>query len=110
MANKSLLQVLGSMPCWGLKQGKFMVKPFQLLSVLVLTLLLSCAHKEESTSTSDPYIKLEEIRSADSMAWVKKENEISTAHLRAKPGFDTLKSDIKSILASKERIPWCFDS
>lgn len=78
----------------------------RILGVLFFAFSFSCTHKDAKTpAVNDPFIKLEDIRSADSMDWVKKENEISTAHLRASPGFSNLKSDIKSILASKERIP-----
>ncbi|MBL7544653.1 MAG: S9 family peptidase [Bdellovibrionaceae bacterium] len=80
-----------------------------MLSSLVLVFSVACTHKKTtspSTVTStDPFIQLEDIRSTDSMAWVKSENEISAGHLKAQPGFDTLKSNIKDILASKDRIP-----
>lgn len=76
------------------------------LTVLVM-LSVSCSttNSKKVTETSDPFIKLEDIRSDESMKWVKGENELSSSHLKANPGFASLKDSIKDILASKEKIP-----
>lgn len=78
----------------------------KVLIFFVLFLLVSCSHAPKTdTTSSDPFIKLEDIRSPESMAWVKAENELSSQRLKANSGFATTKSNIKDILASKERIP-----
>lgn len=81
-------------------------RKFLYLNFTTLALSLSCSHKSpQKTAESDPFIKLEDIRSDESMKWVKAENELSSSHLKANPSFNQLKDSIKSILASKERIP-----
>ncbi|MBL7555001.1 MAG: S9 family peptidase [Bdellovibrionaceae bacterium] len=77
------------------------------LSSVLVMLSVSCStlNSKKGTQTSDPFIKLEDIRSEESMKWVKSENELSSSHLKANPAFNSLKESIKDILASKEKIP-----
>lgn len=77
---------------------------FALTNLFVLT-LLSCSTPQKTQTINDPFIKLEDIRSSESMTWVKGENEISSQHLKSNPSFTDTKNNIKNILASKERIP-----
>lgn len=77
------------------------------LSSVLVMLSVSCStlNSKKMTETSDPFIKLEDIRSEESMKWVRSENELSSSHLKANPAFNLLKESIKGILASKEKIP-----
>jgi prolyl oligopeptidase len=81
-------------------------KMFLLCGSVAVAVLLSCTHlKTVDTTNTDPFIKLEDIRSEESMNWVKNENQLSSSHLKANPEFAKLKTNIKDILASKEKIP-----
>ncbi len=77
------------------------------LSSVLVMLSVSCStlNSKKVSETSDPFIKLEDIRSEESMKWVKSENELSSSQLKANPAFNSLKDSIKDILASKEKIP-----
>lgn len=77
------------------------------LSSVLVMLSVSCStlNSKKVSETSDPFIKLEDIRSEESMKWVKSENELSSPQLKANPAFNSLKDSIKDILASKEKIP-----
>ncbi len=77
------------------------------LSSVLVMLSVSCStlNSKKVSETSDPFIKLEDIRSEESMKWVKSENELSSLQLKANPAFNSLKDSIKDILASKEKIP-----
>jgi len=71
----------------------------------MLSVSCSTLNSKKVSETSDPFIKLEDIRSEESMKWVKSENELSSSQLKANPAFNSLKDSIKDILASKEKIP-----
>lgn len=71
----------------------------------MLSVSCSTLNSKKVSETSDPFIKLEDIRSEESMKWVKSENELSSLQLKANPAFNSLKDSIKDILASKEKIP-----
>tara|TARA_B110001454_G_scaffold219198_1_gene251573 strand:- start:150464 stop:152569 length:2106 start_codon:yes stop_codon:yes gene_type:complete len=76
-------------------------------AVLMFSVSCSSTNSKQTTTavTNDPFIKLEDIRSDESMVWVKNENLESSTHLKANPAFASLKDSIKGILASKEKIP-----
>ncbi|MGI2170387.1 prolyl oligopeptidase family serine peptidase [Shewanella sp. MF05960] len=54
----------------------------------------------------DKYIWLEDVEGAKPMAWVKQQNDVSAAHIKAYKGFDTLVANSLEILNNKERIPY----
>ncbi|MFZ1742052.1 MAG: prolyl oligopeptidase family serine peptidase [Pontixanthobacter sp.] len=54
----------------------------------------------------DPYIWLEEARSEKSLAWVRAENERTTAALTADPRYEMLKGDALAILDAEDRVPY----
>jgi prolyl oligopeptidase len=54
----------------------------------------------------DPYIFLEEARSAEALAWVAKENERTLAALEADPRYAQLKAEALAIFDSTDRIPF----
>ncbi len=57
-------------------------------------------------SEQDPYIWLEETRSDEALAWVRKENERTTDALTGDPRFETLQAEALAILDSEDRIPF----
>lgn len=57
-------------------------------------------------SDEDPYLWLEEPSSAEALAWVKKQNAVSTGELTAATGFEPLKQRLRGILDNKDKIPW----
>jgi prolyl oligopeptidase len=61
---------------------------------------------QNTTAADDPYLWLEEIDSERALGWVAERNQESEARLSAQPGFTALKDQLKTILDSKERIPW----
>ncbi|MXP32869.1 prolyl oligopeptidase family serine peptidase [Erythrobacter jejuensis] len=54
----------------------------------------------------DPFIWLEEARSEEALAWVRKENERTNAALTTDPRFEKLKADALAILDSEDRVPF----
>ena len=56
------------------------------------------------TEQPDPYLWLEDVSSARSMAWVKAENDRSLAVLKADPRFTGFAKDALTILQSPDRI------
>jgi prolyl oligopeptidase len=91
------------------KEDTMIFRALFVLTSAVLMLSASCSStsskQTSTTATNDPFIKLENIRSDESLAWVKNENQQSSSHLKANPAFIPLKNSIKDILASKEKIP-----
>ena len=55
---------------------------------------------------NDPYIWLEEARSDEALAWVRAENERTTAALAGDPRFEKLKADALAIFDSEDRVPY----
>jgi len=89
------------------KEEIMIFRALAVLSSVLVMLSVSCStlNSKKVSETSDPFIKLEDIRSEESMKWVKSENELSSSQLKANPAFNSLKDSIKDILASKEKIP-----
>ncbi|WP_137224965.1 prolyl oligopeptidase family protein [Shewanella sp. MEBiC00475] len=58
-------------------------------------------HAEE-----DKFIWLEDVEGVKPMEWVKQQNALSAAHIKAYPGFDHLVSNSLDILNDKARIPY----
>lgn len=55
---------------------------------------------------TDPYLWLEDVLGEKSLAWVKQHNAVSVKELEGQPGFPALQARLKTILNSKERIPY----
>jgi prolyl oligopeptidase len=53
----------------------------------------------------DPYIWLEEVASDQALGWVGERNGESESELAAAPGYAALRTRLKTILDSKDRIP-----
>jgi prolyl oligopeptidase len=54
----------------------------------------------------DPYLWLEEVASERALGWVRERNADSERQLTARPGYAPLRARLKTILDSKERIPY----
>jgi prolyl oligopeptidase len=60
----------------------------------------------QSAGPPDPYRWLEEVDGQDALSWVASRNATSTAMIEAEPGFAPLRSQIREILDSRERIAY----
>ena len=58
------------------------------------------------TMEQDPYLWLEEVASEQALGWVGKRNAETEAELTAAPGYAALRARLKTILDSKDRIPY----
>src|SRR5262245_26372386 len=58
------------------------------------------------TGGDDPYLRLEDITSERSLAWVTEQNAATVRELGASRDFETLRQRLLAILDSKERIPY----
>ena len=59
-----------------------------------------------ATAPADPLLWLEDVLGDKPLAWVKQHNAVTTKELEARPGFPALQARLKTILNSKERIPY----
>ena len=59
-----------------------------------------------ATAPTDPLQWLEEVAGEKPMAWVHQHNAVSIKELEGKPTFPALQARLKTILNSKERIPY----
>ncbi|MDP3153196.1 MAG: prolyl oligopeptidase family serine peptidase [Archangium sp.] len=53
----------------------------------------------------DPHLWLEEVNGEKQIAWVKERNAVSQKELESAPGFSELRTRLKAIYDSKDRIP-----
>jgi prolyl oligopeptidase len=60
----------------------------------------------QSMQDKDPYLWLEDVASERALAWVADRNAESEAELSAAPGYAALRARLKTILDSKDRIPY----
>ena len=54
----------------------------------------------------DPYLWLEDVASGPALGWVGERNAGTEAELTAAPGYEALRTRLKTILDSKDRIPY----
>jgi prolyl oligopeptidase len=54
----------------------------------------------------DPYLWLEEVASEPALDWVREHNAVSERELTARPEYAPLRARLKTILDSRERIPY----
>jgi len=59
-----------------------------------------------AAAPADPHLWLEEVLGDKPLAWVRQHNAVATKELEAQPGFPALQARLKTILNSKERIPY----
>ena len=80
----------------------------KLISTLALAAAMTiAAHSPAGAQAApDPYIWLEQARSEQALAWVRKENEKTLAVLAKDPRFETLKAEALAIYDNEERIPY----
>jgi prolyl oligopeptidase len=55
---------------------------------------------------ADPYQWLEDVGGARALAWVRQRNAVTLAEIEARPHFAALRERIKTVLDSKQRIPY----
>lgn len=53
----------------------------------------------------DPYIWLENVESADALAWAAQQNALSVPSLQGDSRFEEIRSEIEAVLTSDDRIP-----
>ena len=81
--------------------------PRALLSRLVPLVLLFLAMPEPaSADDADPFLWLEDVTGERALDWVRGRNAASTGALAESERFRSLESRIRTILDSKERIPF----
>ena len=95
-----------------------------ILSGLVMTALTACGSPEEATpeptenaevtelqgttaapGSDDPYLWLEEVEGAESLAWAAEQNALSVPRLQGDARFESVRAQIESLLTSDDRIP-----
>ncbi|HEY1554051.1 MAG TPA: prolyl oligopeptidase family serine peptidase [Kofleriaceae bacterium] len=54
----------------------------------------------------DPYLWLEDVTGDKSLAWVRERNKASQGELEAAPGFTVLRDRFRTILESKDKLPY----
>ena len=60
----------------------------------------------QAADAPDPYLWLEDVSGPKALDWVAAHNAVSTAMITRDPGFEDLRSQIRDILDSKDRIPY----
>ena len=55
--------------------------------------------------TEDPYLWLEEVEGAESLAWAAEQNALAVPRLQGDPRFEPLRKQIEALLTSDDRIP-----
>ena len=60
---------------------------------------------EDQVATEDEYLWLEEVEGEAALDWVRSRNATSEAELFTDPRFESLRSDILSLLEADDRIP-----
>lgn len=71
--------------------------------LLVLLLLVGCAHTPESAK--DPYLWLENIEGKEALSWVETQNKESLSKIGSDATFKKMEADALKIMESKDRIP-----
>nr|WP_229426300.1 prolyl oligopeptidase family serine peptidase [Pseudoduganella violacea] len=69
-------------------------------------MVLGLAAASAQAQQADPYQWLEEVGGDKPMAWVKDQNAAALKELEARPQFPAIQARLKTILNSKERIPF----
>jgi prolyl oligopeptidase len=59
-----------------------------------------------ASDADDPFLWLEDVQGQRALAWVRERNAESEARLRASPGFDALREQLREVLDSRQQIPY----
>ncbi|WP_395699273.1 prolyl oligopeptidase family protein [Aquabacterium sp.] len=81
----------------------------RLLHTLVPALLLATASALPMAATptpDDPYLWLEDVQGEKALAWVRERNAATRTQLQAYPDFAKMRDTFRSILDSREKIPY----
>ena len=60
----------------------------------------------QHTTTTDPFLWLEEVEGERALTWVEDRNATTLAELQAHPWFEVLRQDVLDIITSQERIAY----
>ncbi len=71
----------------------------------LLALLLAGSASAQAPAAPDPYQWLEDVGGDASLAWVRQRNAAATGELERLPAFAPLRTGIRQVLDSKDRIP-----
>ncbi len=69
-------------------------------------LLSACATPPMNTDTADPYLWLEDVQGERALNWVKQRNALTEARLEKHPRFAHTQQKLRTILDSRDRIPY----
>ncbi|MGZ5987020.1 MAG: prolyl oligopeptidase family serine peptidase [Caulobacteraceae bacterium] len=75
------------------------------LAALALAPSISHAQAPKAIGAADPFVWLEDIDSARSMAWVEGQNARSAKRLEGDPRYATFHAEARAILTAEDRIP-----
>jgi prolyl oligopeptidase len=73
--------------------------------LIVLTTLFVLLTGFQLSAQEDPYLWLEKVQGKKALEWVKKQNDITTAQLKAVPGFKAAYDTLLEALNADDRIP-----
>jgi prolyl oligopeptidase len=79
----------------------------KLLGAALVGLCLSgLARAQTGAATPDPYRWLEDVSADKSLAWVRQHNAVSQKEIEGRPQFGAIHARLKTVLNSRERIPY----
>jgi prolyl oligopeptidase len=78
----------------------------RLAAALIGLAALGGALAQNSPEPADPYRWLEEVSAEKSLSWVKERNAVALKEIENRPQFGAMHDRLKTILNSKERIPF----
>jgi prolyl oligopeptidase len=71
----------------------------------VFALLTHSTMAATEVEPDDPYLWLEDVQGERALAWVRERNALARGVLEAQPGFVAMRTRIREVLDSRERIP-----
>ena len=104
MQRRSLLRALSALPA--LSPGAALVTPMNTKAQTpVASAPTGAPAAAASTVTEDPYLWLEDVQSDKALNWVRERNAAARARLESWPDFSPLRTNIREVLDSRDRIP-----
>lgn len=70
-------------------------------AILLMLAVLFPVHAQQT----DPYLWLEELRSAQSMAWVEARNAVTMQQMHALPAYQAIERDVRALMGADMRLP-----
>lgn len=104
MQRRSLLRALSALPT--LSPGAALVTPMNTQAQTpVASAPTGAPAASASTVTEDPYLWLEDVQGDKALNWVRERNSAARARLESWPDFTALRTSIREVLDSRDRIP-----